>query len=80
MTDKKLVFCKKYGKELPALEKAPLQGAIGQFIVTHISAEAWAEWLEAQIKIINEQRLDLSEEKAQKRLYEQMVEYLNLDK
>ena len=30
-----------------------------------------------QIKIINEERLDLSEESAQIRLYQQMLAYLN---
>lgn len=80
MSEKKLVFCKKYGREMEGLDKAPLQGNIGQYILRHISAQAWQDWVEAQIKIINEERLDLSEEKAQKRLYQQMVEYLNLDK
>lgn len=78
MSTNKQVFCKKYKCEKPALDQAPLKGPIGELILEHTSAEAWQEWVEAQIKIINETRLDLSDEKAQSRLYEQMLEYLNL--
>jgi Fe-S cluster biosynthesis and repair protein YggX len=78
MSTNKQVYCKKYGCEKPALDEAPLMGPIGQLILENISAEAWQEWVEAQIKIINETRLDLSDEKSQSRLYEQMIEFLNL--
>jgi len=78
MNMNKQVFCKKFGCEKPALEQAPLKGPIGELILEHVSAEAWQEWIEAQIKIINETRLDLSDEKAQSRLYEHMLDYLNL--
>lgn len=64
---------------MPALEAAPLVGPLGELVINHVSAQAWGEWVEMQIKIINETRLDLSEEKAQNRLYEQMIEYLNLN-
>ncbi len=74
----KTVFCKRLGHELPALEHAPMTGEMGQIIWDNISAEAWNEWLETEIKIINEERLDLSEEKAQQRLFEQMINFLNL--
>jgi len=78
MSNNKNVFCKKYGFEKPALDQAPLKGPIGQLILENTSADAWQEWVEAQIKIINETRLDLSDEKAQTRLFEQMVDFLNL--
>lgn len=63
---------------MPALSDAPLNGAIGQTIHQNVSEEAWNEWVEAQIKIINEERLDLSEQPAQQRLYQQMVAFLGL--
>lgn len=74
-----MVFCKKFGQELPGLPSAPLKGPVGDVILNHVSEEAWNEWLETQMKIVNEERLDLSEEKAQKRLFEQMVTYLGLN-
>lgn len=73
------VFCSHFKKELPALAKPPLSGPLGMIIQEHVSEDAWNEWLEAQIKIINEERLDLSEENAQERLYHQMVTFLGLE-
>ncbi len=73
------VFCTRLKQELPALEKAPMPGELGDIILHHVSADAWNDWLEAQIKIINEERLDLSEERAQQRLYQQMIQYLGLE-
>ena len=77
--NERMIFCKRLQREVAGLDEAPLKGAIGQVILENISAEAFNEWLEIQIKIINEERLDLSEESAQERLYRQMVAYLNLD-
>ncbi len=78
MNGKKMVLCKKLGKELPALAEAPLKGPIGKLILDNVSEEAWQEWVEAEIKIINEERLDLSEERAQQRLFNEMLEFLRL--
>jgi Fe-S cluster biosynthesis and repair protein YggX len=72
------VFCTRLRQKMPALSDAPLNGAIGQTIQQNVSEEAWNEWVEAQIKIINEERLDLSEQPAQQRLYQQMVAFLGL--
>ena len=54
------IYCKHLKKEASALEKAPLPGDLGQKILENISAEAWAEWTEMQMKIVNEYRLDLA--------------------
>ncbi len=78
MNEKKMVICKKLNKELPALTEVPLKGPIGKLIIENISEEAWQEWVEAEMKIINEERLDLSEERAQIRLFEEMLQFLNL--
>ncbi len=74
----KSVFCSKNQEHLPALEKAPLKGKIGEIILAHTSQKAWDEWLDLQMKVINEERLDLSETKAQQRLFELMVEFLKI--
>lgn len=73
-----MVFCKKYNEERPGLSEAPLKGPIGRIILENVSEQAWLDWVEAEIKIINEERLDLSEESAQTRLFKAMVEYLGL--
>jgi Fe-S cluster biosynthesis and repair protein YggX len=73
-----MVYCLHYQKELPSLEKAPISGPLGALLCKHVSAAAWQDWLELQIKIINEERLDLSLEDAQSRLYAEMVSFLGL--
>jgi Fe-S cluster biosynthesis and repair protein YggX len=78
MSVESLVFCKKFNKELPSLPSAPLLGNIGQIILKNCSSDAWNEWLEVQIKIINEERLDLSEKPAKERLYNAMINFLNI--
>ena len=72
------VYCSRYKEQKPALAETPMSGPIGQLIAKHVSQDAWDEWLEVQIKIINEERLDLSEEAMQQRLYQQMVNFLGL--
>lgn len=79
MQTTKTVFCKKFNKDLPALEKAPLIGEIGEIILNNSSAEAFNEWVELQIKIINEERLDLSEYNAKERLFNAMINFLNIE-
>jgi len=72
------VFCQRYKEVKPALSEAPLPGPLGQLLLHHVSEEAFNEWAEVQIKIINEERLDLSEEAKQDRLFHQMVAFFNL--
>ena len=73
-----MVWCKKFNKELPALKNPPLKGPIGKLILDNVSEEAWLLWVEAEMKIINEERLDLSEERAQQRIFVEMLEFLGL--
>lgn len=78
MTQERLVSCKKFGKELPGLEKPPFPGKVGQQIFETISADGWAAWKDLQIKIINEYRLNLAERKDYDLLMDQMLSFLNL--
>ena len=78
MTEERLVFCKKFGKELPGLEKPPFPGKVGAQIFNEISADAWLAWKDLQIKIINEYRLNLAERKDYDLLMDQMMSFLGL--
>ena len=53
------VFCRKYQKDLPALEKAPMPGALGEEIFNHLSQQAWNDWLAHQTRLINEKHLNM---------------------
>ena len=71
------IFCKKYQKELDALDIAPVPGEKGQYIKDNSSAKAWSDWLDLQTMLINENQLDLSNKENRKWLNDQMERYLN---
>jgi Fe-S cluster biosynthesis and repair protein YggX len=73
------VFCKRLKKEAPGLEEPPMFGKIGREVFEHVSAEAWAEWEEMQLKIVNEYHLDLADKEARKTLTKQMRIFLGLE-
>lgn len=77
----KLVLCAKLGKELPALNKPPFEGVLGLEIQEKVSAEAWQMWIDdMMIKVINEYRLDLSDDKQYEILMTQMKAFIGLEK
>lgn len=75
----RLVKCRKFGKELPGLEKPPFPGEIGQRIFNEVSAQAWSAWSDdLQIKVLNEYRLNMANPKDYQVLIDQMLTFLNL--
>ena len=78
MTER-LVFCSKFQKELPGLEKPPFGGEIGKTIFEKVSAQAWKLWKEdMQIKVLNEYRLNMADKNDYQKLVDQMMLFLNL--
>ena len=72
----KTVHCKKLQKELPALDRAPYPGKLGERIYKDISAQAWEMWLQRQTMLINEYRLNLMDMQARQYLMQQMEQFL----
>ncbi len=72
----RMVFCKRYQKELEGLERPPLPGARGQEIFEHVSKQAWLEWQAEQTMLINEKHLNMMDPDARKYLQEQMDKFL----
>ena len=72
------VQCKKLKKLLPGLEKPPFPGELGKQIFDQISREAWSMWQEMQIKIINEYRLNMANQRDYEVLIDQMLMFLEL--
>ena len=64
--DQRMVECVKLGKAMPALEKPPFKGELGQRIFENVSREAWRMWIEHSKMLINEFRLDLVSEHGQR--------------
>lgn len=73
----RMIFCRKYQKEMPALTMPPLPGSKGQEVVENISAQAWQEWVEKQTMLINEKHLSLMDKSHRAYLNEQMEKFFN---
>jgi Fe-S cluster biosynthesis and repair protein YggX len=71
------VFCRKYGRELPGLERPPYPGPKGQDIFENVSRQAWEEWQAQQTMLINEKHLRLADAEARKYLQEEMDKFLS---
>jgi Fe-S cluster biosynthesis and repair protein YggX len=73
----KTVFCRKYQKDLEAMEFPPMPGAKGKELMETVSKKAWQEWLQQQTMLINEKHLNLMDPDARKYLTEQLENYLS---
>lgn len=72
----RMVHCAKLKKELPGLDEAPLPGELGKRIYENISAEAWDLWIQQQLMMANEYKLNLIEPDVQKKLDEFCEQFL----
>jgi Fe-S cluster biosynthesis and repair protein YggX len=72
VSPRRMVFCAKLHRELPALLEPPWPGALGQRIFEQISEEAWELWEERMKMILNEERLLPFQKEAQARIASQM--------
>ena len=62
MSEETSVMCSRYKEELPGISsRITFAGELGARIRSEVSQRAWNEWLEMQIKIINEYRLHMGE-------------------
>ena len=70
--------CATTGRPGTQLQEPPLPGSIGQWILDHVSAETWRDWVGQGTKVINELRLDFSKDADQATYEQHMVEYLGV--
>jgi Fe-S cluster biosynthesis and repair protein YggX len=66
------VQCVKLGKELPAQEKQPFPGELGERIYNNVSAEAYDLWLPHMTTIINHYGLNPADPEVRKMLRGEM--------
>jgi Fe-S cluster biosynthesis and repair protein YggX len=66
-----MVKCVKLGREAEGMEFPPYPGPLGKRIWESVSKEAWAQWLKQQTMLVNENRLNLADQRARKYLMEQ---------
>ncbi len=56
------VFCSRHKEELPAIQtRITFAGEFAARVRESVSQKAWTEWLDMQIKVINEYRLHMGE-------------------
>ena len=70
------VNCVVLGKELPGLEEVPDPGELGQRVYENVSAQAWQDWLERLVMIVNEYQLNSADTRALSTIEKHMLGYL----
>ena len=73
----RIVYCRKYQKELPGLSNPPYPGEKGRDIYEHVSAQAWQDWQKQQVMLINEKHLSMASADDRRYLTEQMERFLS---
>ncbi len=61
------------------LPQPPMRDELGRMIYERICADCWREWLGLGVKVINEMRLDLSDERAQEVYESYMKEFFGFE-
>lgn len=56
------VHCVKLGREAPGLESPPIPGELGQKVFENVSQEGWEMFRQYFIMVVNEYRLDLTDD------------------
>ena len=64
--------CIKPGKEAEGLDFPPYPGELGKKLWQQVSKEAWAAWMKHQTMLVNENRLNLADQRARQYLARQM--------
>ena len=69
------VQCVYLKKEAEGLDFAPYPGELGKRIYNQISKEAWQLWMKHQTMLVNENRLNLADQRARQYLARQMERF-----
>jgi len=67
---------RKTGERGNRLPDPPMRGSLGKFIYDHYTHETWQLWIKQGTKVINELRLDFSNDNHQRLYEDQMLEWL----
>ena len=70
------VNCSHLKKEAEGLDYAPYPGELGKKIYANISKQAWQLWMKHQTMLVNENRLNLADQRARQYLARQMELFL----
>lgn len=68
----RLVHCIKLGVQADGLDFPPYPGPLGKRLWEEVSKQAWADWMKQQTMLVNENRLNLADQRARQYLARQM--------
>jgi Fe-S cluster biosynthesis and repair protein YggX len=68
----RIVHCVKLGPDQAGLDFPPYPGELGKRIWESVGKQAWADWLKQQTMLVNENRLNLADQRAREYLKRQM--------
>jgi Fe-S cluster biosynthesis and repair protein YggX len=71
----RVVKCVLLKRDAEGLDYQPYPGELGKRIYENVSKQAWAQWLEHQTMLINENRLSTIEPKARSFLVKEMEKF-----
>ena len=72
----RMIQCTYLKREAEGLDYATYPGDLGKRIYASISKEAWAAWMKHQTMLVNENRLNLADQRARQDLARQMESFL----
>jgi Fe-S cluster biosynthesis and repair protein YggX len=72
----RMVHCAHLKKDAEGLDFPTYPGELGKRIYNEISKEAWAMWLKHQTMLVNENRLNLADQRSRQYLARQMEQFL----
>lgn len=75
----RIVHCRLLKKDLPALDRAPFKGELGQRLLAEVSKEGWQQWLKDSVRFINTYRVDLASAEGQKFMLKQCAVYFGYE-
>ena len=71
----RMVHCIKLNTEAEGLDRPPYPGELGKRLYENVSKQAWADWIRHQTMLVNENRLNLADQRARQYLARQMEKH-----
>ncbi len=75
----RMVQCVKLKQELPGLDSPPIPGELGQRVYENVSSQAWKQFEDYFLMVINENRLDMMDDATNEIFFNQIEAFLFKD-
>ena len=72
------IECSRCGQTAEGLERAPLPGDVGEQLIAQTCQACWKDWMDTQVKLMNENRLTPADPEHYALLVREMTAFLRL--